>query len=121
MNRKSSFLHIGALWFLLMAAQAWAQGSLAPASKDLTANDVKDVVSSLREAVKDYIFPEIAPKLAEQLAAHEKDYILLTSPSELAKRLTADMRAIGQDTHLQVTVGEELAIGWGDDEDHECS
>ncbi len=79
-------------------------------SKSLTVEEINQILNRLQNAVKDYIFPEIASKLEQELTAHQETYRTLTDPTALAQRLTADMRTVGRDQHLAVTFGEELAV-----------
>ena len=79
-------------------------------SKSLTVGEINQILNRLQNAVKDYVFPEAASNLAQELAAHQDTYRTLTDPTALAQRLTADMRTVGRDQHLAVTFGEELAV-----------
>ena len=73
-------------------------------SKNLTPAEIDHILKRLHTAVQGYLFPEIAAKLAQQLAVHEKEYRTLSEPSALARRLTDDMRAVALDQHLAVTL-----------------
>lgn len=76
----------------------------------VTPAEIDQIVKTLQVAVGAYVFPQIATKLAQTLAAHGPMYRTLTNASALAEQLTADLRATGQDKHLAVTFGEELSV-----------
>jgi hypothetical protein len=76
----------------------------------LTSVEVDQIVDHLQAAVQNYIFPGIAIKLQQEIAEHRSEYRTIGDPRALADRLTADMRSVGHDFHLQVTYGEELAV-----------
>ena len=78
--------------------------------RTLTAPQVDQIVDHLQAAVQNYVFPEIAKKLEQQIKDHREQYRTITDPTKLADQLTADMRAIGHDQHLAVTFGEELGM-----------
>ena len=78
--------------------------------RTLTAPQVDQVVDHLQAAVQNYVFPDIAKKLEQQIKDHHEQYRTIADPTKLAEQLTADMRAVGHDQHLAVTFGEELGV-----------
>lgn len=63
------------------------------------------VILSLSQGLrKMYVFPGLGTKLAEMLEEHEKhgDYSSVTSAKKFSQLLTAQMKSIVQDAHLQV-------------------
>ena len=78
--------------------------------RTLTAVQVDEIVDHLQSAVQDYVFPESATALVQEIKAHRAQYRNISDPAKLADVLTADMRLVGHDQHLAVTFGEELAI-----------
>jgi hypothetical protein len=83
-----------------------AQGKV----KQLTPEQVDQVVTNLETAAKNYVFPDIAVQLQQTIESHRAQYRSVSDTNALADRLTADMRAVGHDQHLLVTFGEELAV-----------
>jgi hypothetical protein len=77
---------------------------------ELTAAQVDEIVNRLHTAAKNYVFPDIAAKLQEEIEQHRTSYRTITDPTALADRLTEDMRAVGHDQHLRVTFNEQLAV-----------
>lgn len=86
------------------------KASTAAAVDRLTPAEVDRVLERLSFALVDYIFPGTAANIRRALAAHASAYRGLTSKTGLAEKLTEDMRAIGHDQHLSVTIGEELGV-----------
>jgi C-terminal processing protease CtpA/Prc len=78
--------------------------------KQLTPEQVDQIVTSLETTAKNYVFPDIAVQLEQTIEGHRRQYRSISDPNVLADRLTADMRAVGHDQHLLVTFGEELAV-----------
>ncbi|MFN3648660.1 MAG: S41 family peptidase [Armatimonadota bacterium] len=62
---------------------------------------IEGVLKALHE---DYVFPEVAEKMAAAVRekAGRKEYDSLTSGEALAERLTADLQAVSRDKHLRV-------------------
>lgn len=120
MNRRLRIRLLGRVrdvrvaWCLVAAialvSPVWALASPPQPAKSLTPGEINDILSHLQNAVKDYVFPETASKLGQELAAHQETYRTLSDPKALAQRLTADMRSVGRDHHLAVTFGEELGV-----------
>jgi hypothetical protein len=76
--------------------------------RTLTAPQVEQIVDHLQAAVRNYVFPDIAAKLEQEIKDHREQYRTIIDPTKLADQLTADMRAVGHDQHLAVIFGEEL-------------
>jgi hypothetical protein len=66
-------------------------------------------VDNLISSLTDYVFPEVAEKLQSQIRTHRSEYRAINDPNALAAKLTEDLRAVGNDHHLAVKFGEELA------------
>ncbi|MGA2597763.1 MAG: hypothetical protein ABSH09_12335 [Bryobacteraceae bacterium] len=77
---------------------------------ELTPAQVGEIVNRLHAAVKDYVFPDIAAKLQEEIEQHRTHYRTITGLAALTGRLTEDMRGVGHDRHLRVTFNEQLAV-----------
>jgi Peptidase family S41/N-terminal domain of Peptidase_S41 in eukaryotic IRBP len=76
----------------------------------ITPTQADSVVQKLVDDLGDYIFPEMARTLQAYVTQHRSEYRAIENPKLLADKLTADLRAVGHDHHLQVTFGEELGI-----------
>lgn len=76
----------------------------------VTPRQADEIIKHLENGLKAYVFPEVGEKLRDGIEAHRSEYRALTDPNGLAARLTADLRTIGHDRHLQVTFGQELAL-----------
>jgi hypothetical protein len=64
----------------------------------------KVINTSIANLTERYVFPEVGTTMALQIAKREKQGAYSTTDGEaLAKMLTADMRGISHDQHLQVT------------------
>jgi len=71
----------------------------------LTKNEIAITIDSINHKLnKNYVFPEIATKMAGILNANVKNgkYSTLSNPSELASQLTNDLREVSKDKHLMV-------------------
>ncbi|MBI5433285.1 MAG: S41 family peptidase [Planctomycetes bacterium] len=85
-----------------------------PESKDMTI-DATVRAAVIAEAAKDleenYVFPEVAKRMAAMLAEKQKskEYDRLGSAKAFAKQLTDDLQAISHDKHLRVRY-EEAAL-----------
>jgi C-terminal processing protease CtpA/Prc len=71
---------------------------------------VDAIVKSLISGLGDYVFPETAARMQSSIREHQAEYRTIRDPHTLAFKLTDDLRATGNDKHLQVTFGEELGI-----------
>ncbi|MFL6728025.1 MAG: S41 family peptidase [Sphingomicrobium sp.] len=76
----------------------------------ITPTDVDHILSRLQLALSDYPYPATATEIERVLRARRNAYRAVSSKALLAQELTADMRAIGKDQHLTVTLGEELGV-----------
>jgi len=86
---------------LLLVPSVSGLGQTSPGS--LTPAQVDQVVDNLQTAVQDYVFPDVALRLQQELKDHRSQYRTITDPMVLAGALTSDMRAVGHDEHLVVT------------------
>lgn len=77
---------------------------------NVTPQQVDEVVNHLEEGLKTYVFPQVGEELRQQVHAHRSDYRAIRDPNALATRLTADLRSVGHDQHLQVGFGLELGL-----------
>ncbi len=93
---------------LLLVPSVSGLGQTSPGS--LTPAQLDQVVDNLQTAVQDYVFPDVALRLQQELKDHRSQYRTITDPMVLAGALTSDMRAVGHDEHLVVTFGEELGV-----------
>jgi len=91
---------------LVAPLQSSGQGEV----RRLTPARVDEIVDHLQAAVQNYVFPDIATKLQEEIKEHRAQYRTMSDPTALADRLTSDMRAVGHDYHLAVTFSEGLAM-----------
>jgi hypothetical protein len=98
---------VGAIIFLA-ALPTHAFGHAETSS--LTSTQIGQVVDHLQIAARDYVFPETAAKLEQEIKEHRAHYLAISDPRKLAEELTADMRAVGHDQHLVVNFGEELGV-----------
>lgn len=59
---------------------------------------------------KNYVFPEVADKMAQSLKANMKKgkYNSLVNPSEFAEQLTRDLQSVSNDRHLQVNYNPQV-------------
>jgi len=76
----------------------------------LTPTQVDQVLDRLQAALLNYVFPDVAAKLREEIHQHSGEYRTMSDPTLLTNRLTADMQAVGHDQHLAVSYGEELGL-----------
>jgi len=91
---------------LFLAVPCLAQAARPTA---VTPHQADDVVDHLISSLTDYVFPEVAEKLQTQIRTHRSEYRAISDPNALAAKLTEDLRAEGNDHHLAVKFGEELA------------
>jgi len=106
--RKASMMSI-LLFGLTTAASAFAQEH---ADTPLDAGARTAVVARLGEQLRaNYVFPEIAERLAKATAAKRAKggYDAATTPQALAEALTADLVALGKDKHFRVSVDPQFA------------
>jgi peptidase S41-like protein len=75
----------------------------------VTPRQADEIVDHLVTSLADYVFPEVAEKLQNQIRTHRSEYRGINDPNALAAKLTEDLRAVGHDHHLAVKVGLELA------------
>ena len=77
---------------------------------EVTPQQVDEIVDHLQTSLKAYVFQEVGEELRKQIYAHRSDYRAIRDPNALATRLTADLRSVGHDQHLQVGFGLELGL-----------
>jgi len=96
---RSISLVLIALLFLQIQLVAQSNGS------KLTRKEITVTVDSVsRKLSKNYVFPEMANRMAKILDANLKNgkYAALTNPDEFARQLTNDLQEISGDKHLMV-------------------
>jgi C-terminal processing protease CtpA/Prc len=86
----------------------------APAQQppDVTVDEAEraEVIDKALAALdRSYVFPELAPRMAQHVRAREKagEYAALTGGREFARALTAHLQEVSRDKHLRVIVGDE--------------
>jgi hypothetical protein len=64
---------------------------------------------ALKRLDADYVFPEMAKKMADAIRAHEaaNAYAQVSTGQQLAERLTRDLQAVSKDKHLRVICSTE--------------
>jgi Skp family chaperone for outer membrane proteins len=111
-NRQSSTMKswgnraVVAVAILIAAGSSLGQTQ----TQHLASAQVDEIVDHLQAAVQNYVFPDIATKLQEEIKEHRTQYRTISDSKLLAQQLTADMRTVGHDHHLAVVFGEELAV-----------
>ncbi len=83
-------------------------------NRQMSAADRAELVERVARVLLDnYVFPDVARKMAEKIRAAVKagDYDALKGEGALAARLTQDLRSISRDRHLAVRFQPESAGG----------
>ena len=107
MQRASSVWTVGVVILITtLAVNSFGQTQI----RTLTAPEVDQIVDHLQTAVRNYVFPDIATMLEQQIKDRREQYRRIADPTKLAEQLTADMRAVGHDQHLAVVFGQELGV-----------
>ena len=77
------------------------RSALAPLTPESRANVLDDVTRAVEES---YVYPEMGSKMALLIRenAKNKAYTSITAPTELADRLTEDLRGVCKDRHLTI-------------------
>lgn len=93
------FFHI--IFFLFQSKEICAQEGLTRLSREEISITVDSVNSKLQQ---NYIFPDLADKMAQKLSANlnEGKYWSIGAPAEFAGQLTADLQMVSNDKHLRV-------------------
>ncbi len=60
---------------------------------------IEALMKNLHDA---YVLPEVTPRFEAHLRAHMAEYAAITDGKELSRRLTADLREVSGDKHLEV-------------------
>ncbi|HJW09358.1 MAG TPA: S41 family peptidase [Holophagaceae bacterium] len=90
---------------LLLPALVLTLSAQTPAPAPLSAADRAAVVERLgKELWANYVFPEVAERVAKELAGKlaKGGYNQAATPEAFAKALHEDLRALGQDSHFRV-------------------
>jgi retinol-binding protein 3 len=106
-NLRSVFFLFFFSCILLYDEEAMAQGvesKLTTAEMSVTIDSVNAILQ------KNYIFPEVADKMAQSLKMNLKkgNYNSLVNPSEFARQLTKDLYSVSNDRHLSVNYNPQL-------------
>ncbi len=103
MKIKLSYVVVGIITNLILFighdVRAQTEGS------KLTRKEITTTIDSINKKLqKNYVFPEVADRMAAKLKANLKEgkYNSLVDPNELARQLTGDLRDISKDKHLMV-------------------
>jgi hypothetical protein len=102
MHKKNYHFKILTLVFLLFSMTLFAQDPVA----SLTTTEKKQVIDSIVKRLTDvYIFPEAAQKMVAALSAKfiKGDYNAISSPSQFAGKLAADLVDVSHDRHINIT------------------
>lgn len=95
----------------LLAALALALPCAAqPPDVTVDESERAEVIDKTLAALeRSYVFPELAPRMAEHVRARERagDYAAIASGREFARALTAHLQEVSRDKHLRVIVGDE--------------
>lgn len=97
-------LILSAVLFAPAASPAPAQAP-TPAGRTIDAAERKTVIDGVLEKVEaGYVFPDVGKKMAAAVRARQekKEYDSITDGTELAERLTRDLREVSKDLHLRV-------------------
>jgi len=89
---------------------------LAASNREMSSADRAELVEGVaRVLASDYVFPDVARKMAEKVRAALKagDYDALTGKAAIAARLTEDLRSVSKDRHLGVRFQPEGPGGGG--------
>jgi retinol-binding protein 3 len=81
------------------------------AQQDLSIVEVAVTIDSVNSIFKrNYIFPEVADKMAQTLNANLKQgqYKSLTNPTEFARRITKDLQSVSNDKHIRVVYDPQV-------------
>jgi len=76
----------------------------------LTSKQISVVIDSIGNKLKaNYIFPEVADKMAEKIEDNEQKgfYKLIDDPRDFANKLTEDLRSVSKDKHIRVIYDPE--------------
>ncbi len=94
-------------------------------SQDLSKEHIIEITEAIPGLIKDhYVFPEKGKEISEKIQrkVRSKVYTEFTEPNALALVLTKDLKELGNDGHLYVTVKKksdnEENINWEDIEKH---
>ncbi|WP_299275090.1 S41 family peptidase [uncultured Psychroserpens sp.] len=96
------FAAITVTFSILLTSPLNAQQNAEP----LTPKEHQTVVDSISSKLNaNYVFPEVAKKMASsiELKLKDGDYKSILDPQEFANTLTTDLRAISKDKHIRVT------------------
>ena len=65
--------------------------------------------SALQHLEDEYIYPDVAAKMAQAIHKHQadQDYARIKTGQELAERLTKDLQAVSHDSHLRLMCSTE--------------
>jgi C-terminal processing protease CtpA/Prc len=90
---------------LFLACSAFGQGVPDGLDRPIADTERKEVIDSVLALLKaNYVFPELAEKMAAAIQARlaKNEYNSITSSREFAKTLTTHLREVSKDQHLSV-------------------
>ena len=105
--------------FVLLAVISGAVGTLAKAQESEKAPDVIDAATRskviegvLQEIDRSYVYPDVGTKMIASIRARlqRHEYETIVKASELAERLTHDLREVSNDNHLHVDFHPEVPL-----------
>lgn len=101
--KREMVMVLGAV-ILLSASGVFAQNQAEPDMTIDAATRSQVIDAVLKDLNEHYVFPDVAKKIEVLIREHQKSqkYDGLTSASGFAKALTADMREVSRDKHLNV-------------------
>jgi retinol-binding protein 3 len=106
-HRKFHCLSIFSVFFLWYHLDLQAQA----VDPKLSFAEMSATIDSINNRLqKNYVFPEVADRMAQNLTSNFKKgkYNSVVSPSEFASQLTHDLRAVSNDKHLSVVYAPQL-------------
>jgi hypothetical protein len=102
-----AFVFMGNIGIEGVFAQEHAQGADIPVTAAVRAEVIKTILAKLNES---YVFPEVAKKMEAAILKHQESgqYDNVTSSTEFAALLTANLQEISKDKHLRVRYQHDL-------------
>jgi C-terminal processing protease CtpA/Prc len=105
-----SFIAIILAAILMLSPANFAQGRADKPDLTINADTRTEVIEGVIKRLNDlYVFPEVAKQMEAAIRLHRqnKEYDQITSAALLAETLTAHLRAISHDKHLEVHYSQQ--------------